>query len=50
MSKFNSFSMLRQMIATFAPLLLSSRNEVRDLGFCPRQQRPGFLASLGTTK
>jgi len=25
-------------------------NEVRDLGFCTSQQRPGFLASLGMRK
>jgi hypothetical protein len=25
-------------------------NEVRDLGFCMRQQEPRFLASLGMTK
>jgi len=29
------------------PILIVIPNEVRDLGSCARQQRPGFLASLG---
>ena len=37
-------------IVRVGPIVYVVPNEVRDLGFCSWQQRPGFLASLGTTK